>query len=216
VSKVKKTASLTGVRNLPVPAPKAKPVARAKVPAQPVKAPAKPSATKPVRKPTKVTAGRRTAAQAATATAKKPVKQARRPTKAAKKIAKKIAKKSSPKAAPGRVVRGTRKAVKKTGRKVAAKSRKTVTLTVVRGQVKGRPGRLEPIARYAIKPLDPLRKCGPETSVQFLYRVDESVEGRTTPHLVFFDRHGWYCEHGRTCPAVAQARKYNGHIARVS
>ncbi len=70
--------------------------------------------------------------------------------------------------------------------------------------------------RVAIKPLDPLRKCGPNTSVQFLYRVDESVDGRITAHLVFFDRHGWYCEHGRTCPAVGHAKKYNGQIARVS
>ena len=68
----------------------------------------------------------------------------------------------------------------------------------------------------AIRPLDPLRKCGPSTSVQLLYRVDESVGGRRTSHLVFFDRHGWYCEHGRTCPAVAHARKFNGQIARVS
>jgi hypothetical protein len=67
----------------------------------------------------------------------------------------------------------------------------------------------------AIRPLDPLRKCGPSTSVQLLYRVDESVDGRKTSHLVFFDRHGWYCEHGRTCPAVAHARKFNGQIARV-
>ena len=47
--------------------------------------------------------------------------------------------------------------------------------------------------RVAIKPLDPVQKCGPGTSVQFLYRVDESVDGRSTAHLVFFDRHGWYC-----------------------
>jgi len=70
--------------------------------------------------------------------------------------------------------------------------------------------------RVAIKPLDPIQKCGPGTSVQFLYRVDESVDGRSTAHLVFFDRHGWYCEHGRTCPAVGHAKKYNGQIARVS
>jgi hypothetical protein len=73
-----------------------------------------------------------------------------------------------------------------------------------------------PVVRVAIKPLDPLRKCGPNTSVQFLYRVDEEVDGRSTPHLVFFDRHGWYCEHGRSCPAVGHARKFNGQIARVS
>jgi hypothetical protein len=70
--------------------------------------------------------------------------------------------------------------------------------------------------RVAVKSLDPLRKCGPKTTVQFLYRVDEQVDGRSTPHLVFFDRHGWYCEHGRSCPAVGHARKFNGQIARVS
>jgi hypothetical protein len=70
--------------------------------------------------------------------------------------------------------------------------------------------------RVAVKSLDPLRKCGPKTTVQFLYRVDEQVDGRSTPHLVFFDRHGWYCEHGRSCPAVGHARKFNGRIARVS
>jgi hypothetical protein len=73
-----------------------------------------------------------------------------------------------------------------------------------------------PVVRVAIKPLDPLRKCGPNTTVQFLYRVDETIDGRSTAHLVFFDRHGWYCEHGRTCPAVGHAKKYNGQIARVS
>ena len=84
-------------------------------------------------------------------------------------------------------------------------------LAVVRGR--GAPA---PVVRVAVKPLDPLRKCGPNTSVQFLYRVDEHVDGRSTPHLVFFDRHGWYCEHGRTCPAVAHAKKHNGQFARVS
>lgn len=73
-----------------------------------------------------------------------------------------------------------------------------------------------PIVTVAVKELDPQRKCGLGTSVQFLYRVDESVDGRSTPHLVFFDRHGWYCEHGRACPAVTHARKYNGQMARVS
>ena len=73
-----------------------------------------------------------------------------------------------------------------------------------------------PVVRMDVKPLDPLRKCGPKTTVQFLYRVDEQVDGRNTPHLVFYDRHGWYCEHGRSCPAVGHARKFNGQIARVS
>lgn len=92
-----------------------------------------------------------------------------------------------------------------------AKGASKRALAVVRGR--GAPA---PVVRVAVKSLDPLRKCGPNTSVQFLYRVDEQVDGRSTPHLVFFDRHGWYCEHGRTCPAVGHARKFNGQIARVS
>ena len=96
----------------------------------------------------------------------------------------------------GRARNGGRPASRKGGK---AKGRKPVTA-----------------ARVAVKPLDPLRKCGPKTTVQFLYRVDEQVDGRSTPHLVFFDRHGWYCEHGRSCPAVGHARKFNGQIARVS
>jgi hypothetical protein len=102
---------------------------------------------------------------------------------------------------------------RKPGRTVAtrAASRGKRALAVVRG----RPAEI-PVVRVAVKPLDPLRKCGPNTTVQLLYRVDESVDGRSTAHLVFFDRHGWYCEHGRTCPAVGHARKFNGQIARVS
>ncbi|MBW8768987.1 MAG: hypothetical protein JF589_04495 [Gemmatimonadetes bacterium] len=92
---------------------------------------------------------------------------------------------------------------------------KVVPATKARNATKVADGAAES-RRVAIKPLDPVQKCGPGTSVQFLYRVDESVDGRSTAHLVFFDRHGWYCEHGRTCPAVGHAKKYNGQIARVS
>lgn len=85
---------------------------------------------------------------------------------------------------------------------------------------KGKRHELPPGVRVAVRELDPHRMCGAGTSVQFLYRVDESVDGRASAHLVFFDRHGWYCEHGRSCPAVAHARRYNGRhpgqIARVS
>jgi hypothetical protein len=102
-------------------------------------------------------------------------------------------------------------------KKVVRSMRNTKVVTATKGAnatkvAVGSPAK----QRVAIKPLDPLRKCGPNTSVQFLYRVDESVDGRITAHLVFFDRHGWYCEHGRTCPAVGHAKKYNGQIARVS
>lgn len=60
---------------------------------------------------------------------------------------------------------------------------------------------------YRVRELDPLTKCGNGTSVQKLFRVDERIDGVVRPHLVFFDRHGWYCDHGRDCPAVSQARK---------
>jgi hypothetical protein len=129
-------------------------------------------------------------------TAKKPSKR-----RAASKV--RSSGKSSRKAA-----KGAKSAVKK---RSSASTRKKLVL------VKGRSARLEgPVVRIAVKALDPLRKCGPNTTVELLYRVDETIDGRSTPHLVFFDRHGWYCEHGRTCPAVGHARKYDGQIARVS
>jgi hypothetical protein len=104
-------------------------------------------------------------------------------------------------------------------KRVAPKGKgKRARLAVVAGKVgKGRKAPPPaPVIRVAVKALDPLRKCGPGTTVQQLYRVDVTIDGRSTAHLVFFDRHGWYCEHGRTCPAVGHARKHKGHIARVS
>jgi hypothetical protein len=73
--------------------------------------------------------------------------------------------------------------------------------------VRGRAAAAEPERQVRIRPLDPLVLCGPATSVEQLYRVDESVNGRRTFHLVFFDRHGWYCEHGRECVAVRDVRR---------
>src|SRR5437763_8958433 len=113
---------------------------------------------------------------------------------------------------------GTVRAVERSGKKKPVRSMrntKVVKASKVANATKVAGGAARE-QRVAITPLDPVRKCGPGTSVQFLYRVDESVEGRRTAHLVFFDRHGWYCEHGRTCPAVGHAKKYNGQIARVS
>jgi hypothetical protein len=106
-----------------------------------------------------------------------------------------------------------------------AKGKQTVTAQSTRGRkpaLKLAPGRKlrpappPPVVRVTVRELDPQRKCGTGTSVQMLFRVDETVDGRVSAHLVFFDRHGWYCEHGRTCPAVAHARKQSGQIARVS
>jgi hypothetical protein len=122
------------------------------------------------------------------------------------------AKAASVKAASARKARTTRTAAK-TAKSVTTKIVKKAKTRARLSLVRGRP---EPTVRVAVKALDPHRKCGPGTSVQALYRVDETVDGRSTPHLVFFDRHGWYCEHGRTCPAVGHAKKYDGQIARVS
>jgi hypothetical protein len=41
-----------------------------------------------------------------------------------------------------------------------------------------------------------------------LFRVDDLPDDAARVHLVFHDRHGWYCEHGRECPAVAAVRRH--------
>jgi hypothetical protein len=58
-----------------------------------------------------------------------------------------------------------------------------------------------------VRELDPHARCGPGTSVEQLFRVDEQVDGRPTVHLVFFDQYGWYCVHGRGCGAVADVHQ---------
>jgi len=63
-----------------------------------------------------------------------------------------------------------------------------------------------------VRELDPQAKCGQGTSVERLYRVDESVNGTNVAHLVFFDRHGLYCEHGRNCPAVDDVRRTHRNL----
>jgi hypothetical protein len=56
-----------------------------------------------------------------------------------------------------------------------------------------------------VERLDPRANVGPRTGVEALVRV--RLRAVESPHLVFHDRHGWYCEaHGPTCPAVAIAR----------
>jgi hypothetical protein len=58
-----------------------------------------------------------------------------------------------------------------------------------------------------IRELDPRAACGAGTTVMQLFRVDDLPVGTEATHLVFFDRHGWYCQHGRECPAVAAVRR---------
>jgi len=60
---------------------------------------------------------------------------------------------------------------------------------------------------YDAEPLDPWLQCGPDTTVTELWRVWERRDKETTLHLVYFDRYGWYCEHGRGCKAVAEVRR---------
>lgn len=71
-----------------------------------------------------------------------------------------------------------------------------------------------PVSTFRVRQLDPVQKCGPGTSVQRLFRVDESIDGVVKLHLVFLDRHGWYCEHGPDCPAVSRARSHTATHTR--
>lgn len=66
-----------------------------------------------------------------------------------------------------------------------------------------------PVPKFRVTVLDPRKKCGAGTSVQQLFRISEEAAGvAARSHLVFLDRHGWYCEHGRECPAVRHAQKF--------
>ena len=70
--------------------------------------------------------------------------------------------------------------------------------------------RMQQLDLFPIKPiievLDPRTVVGPHTAVEHVVRV--RIRPNDAPHLVFHDRHGWYCDiHGPTCPAVALARR---------
>jgi hypothetical protein len=67
--------------------------------------------------------------------------------------------------------------------------------------------------RVRVTALDPRAKCGQGTTVERLFRVAERVADGTVMHLVFSDRHGWYCQHGPACPAVNDVRR---HLARAT
>ena|SRR5690348_15130042 len=78
-----------------------------------------------------------------------------------------------------------------------------------------------PASQFRVKELNAQQKCGQGTSVERLFRVDETADGAAKAHLVFLDRrHGWYCEHGVECPAVGQARRIGEadrqHIGRTN
>jgi hypothetical protein len=129
-------------------------------------------------------------------------------------------------------VKSRKVAAKATRRKPSARSTGTLKGTgrspstvkkAAAGKGSGRhgkkPGRAGAKAAAAARPelqirkLDPLRVCGERTSVVQLFRVDEQlIEGRAAGarlvHLVFNDRHGWYCEHGRSCHAVSAVMRH--------
>lgn len=113
---------------------------------------------------------------------------------------------------PGKKSKGAKRTMSKPTSRVKSLSAARAKAT----KAKARSRVPAPVVRVSVKPLEPQAKCGAGTSVQYLFRVHETVDGRTSTHLVFFDRHGWYCEHGRNCPAVGHAKKYQGHIARAS
>jgi len=66
-----------------------------------------------------------------------------------------------------------------------------------------------PASHFRVKELNAQQKCGQGTSVERLFRVDETADGAAKAHLVFLDRrHGWYCEHGSQCSAVKDVQKF--------
>lgn len=85
---------------------------------------------------------------------------------------------------------------------------------MTRRQKKGGAGDEEHVAasqfdlfpvRPVIEVLDARSVVGPRTAVEHLVRV--RLRPNDAPHLIFHDRHGWYCEaHGPACAAVALAR----------
>jgi len=109
-------------------------------------------------------------------------------------------------------VRRARSGKSAVAKKVPSGTRKRASQKAVGGA--GRrdaapPKRPTPVPKFLVTPLDPQKKCGAGTSVQQLFRIsEESTDGITRSHLVFLDRHGWYCEHGRECPAVPHAKKF--------
>jgi hypothetical protein len=106
--------------------------------------------------------------------------------------------------------RGAKLGVARAHRKsVASTKRSSGGARGVKQAAAGRRGASEvvPTRLMRIRELDPQAACGAGTTVMQLFRVDDMASESATTHLVFFDRHGWYCEHGRDCPAVDAVRK---------
>jgi hypothetical protein len=105
---------------------------------------------------------------------------------------------------------GSRRAA---GKRATAKPRAKAKATQQTSRKPSNGRHVETIPRVVrVRPLDPQAKCGAGTSVERLFRVDETMNGATVTHLVFFDRHGLYCAHGRSCPAVDDVRRANRNL----
>jgi hypothetical protein len=84
------------------------------------------------------------------------------------------------------------------------------TLAPIRRSIKGRRKEKPEVTRKVrIRAMDPVEKCGKGTTVTQLYRVEETLDQTRLHHLVFFDRHGWYCEHGKQCSVVKDVQKFS-------
>jgi hypothetical protein len=82
-------------------------------------------------------------------------------------------------------------------------------LAPIRRSIKGRRKEdTEVLRKVRIRAMDPTEKCGKGTTVTQLYRVEETLDQTRIHHLVFFDRHGWYCEHGKQCGVVKDVQKF--------
>jgi hypothetical protein len=82
-------------------------------------------------------------------------------------------------------------------------------LAPIRRSIKGRRKEKSEVKRTVrIRPIDPIEKCGKGTTVTRLFRVQEQLDQIRINHLVFFDRHGWYCEHGKQCGVVKDVQKF--------
>jgi hypothetical protein len=56
-----------------------------------------------------------------------------------------------------------------------------------------------------IRRIDPGGSCEAGETMLELFRMRNAAEGDDATHLVFLDRRGWYCAHGRDCPAAHAA-----------
>jgi hypothetical protein len=84
-----------------------------------------------------------------------------------------------------------------------------LALAQIRRNINGRRKKKADVTRTVrIRPMDPIEKCGKGTSVTQMYRVEERLDQTRINHLVFFDRHGWYCEHGKQCSVVKDVQKF--------